>query len=106
LQELQRWVAENLAKDLSIEVLAQRAAMSARNLERVFAREIGNTPARYVKQVRVEAARKQLESTDHGVNQIASCCGFSSAEVLRRCFLRHFKIAPSQYRKRCRMRAG
>ena len=99
LQELQVWIAENLAKTLSIEVLAQRAAMSPRNFVRVFARELGNTPARYVEQVRVEAARTQLASTGDSMDAIAGRCGFSSAELLRRCFLRHFKIAPSQFRK-------
>jgi transcriptional regulator GlxA family with amidase domain len=106
LQELQVWIAENLAKNLSVEALAGRAAMSARNFARVFARELGKTPARYVEQVRVEAARTQLASTDDGVDQIASRCGFSSAELLRRCFLRHFKVAPSQYRKHFRVQDG
>jgi transcriptional regulator GlxA family with amidase domain len=102
LQELQVWIAENLAKDLSVEALADRAAMSSRNFARVFASELGSTPARYVEQVRVEAARTLLASTDDGVEQIASRCGFSSPELLRRCFVRHFKIAPSQYRKHFR----
>jgi transcriptional regulator GlxA family with amidase domain len=102
LQELQAWIAENPAKDLSVEALADRAAMSSRNFARVFASELGSTPARYVEQVRVEAARTLLASTDDGVDQIASRCGFSSAELLRRCFVRHFKIAPSQYRKHFR----
>jgi transcriptional regulator GlxA family with amidase domain len=106
LRELQVWIAENLARNLPVEVLAERAAMSARNFARVFARELGNTPARYVEQVRIEAARTQLATTDDGVEQIASRCGFSSAELLRRCFLRHFKIAPSQYRKHFRTPAA
>src|SRR5205823_1607836 len=92
LQELQVWIAENLAKSLSVEVLAERAAMSSRNFARVFARELGSTPAHYVEQVRVEAVRTQLVSTDDSIDQIASRCGFSSAELLRRCFLRHFKV--------------
>ena len=99
LQELQVWIAENLAKNLSIEILAQRAAMSPRNFVRMFARELGITPARYVEQVRIEAARTQLASSGDSMELIAGRCGFSSAEILRRCFLRHFKIAPSQYRK-------
>jgi transcriptional regulator GlxA family with amidase domain len=102
LQDLQVWIAENLAKDLSVEMLAERAAMSSRNFARVFARELGNTPARYVEQARVEAARTQLAASGDSVDQIASRCGFSSAEVLRRSFLRHFKVAPSQYRKHFR----
>lgn len=102
LQELQVWIAENLAKNLSVEVLAEHAAMSARNFTRVFTRELGSTPAHYVEQVRIEAARTQLAATDDSVEQVASRCGFSSAELLRRCFLRHFKVAPSQYRKHFR----
>lgn len=102
LQELQVWIAENLAKNLSVEALAARAAMSTRNFARVFARELGKTPARYVEHARIEAARTQLASTDDNLEQIASRCGFSSAELLRRCFLRQFKIAPSQYRARFR----
>jgi transcriptional regulator GlxA family with amidase domain len=99
LQELQVWIAENLSKDLSVEVLAERAAMSARNFARVFASELGSTPARYIEKVRVEAARTQLTSTEDSVEQIASRCGFSSAELMRRSFLRHFKVPPSEYRK-------
>jgi transcriptional regulator GlxA family with amidase domain len=104
LQELQVWIAENLAKNLSVDVLAERAAMSARNFTRVFTRELGSTPAHYVEQVRVEAARTQLAASDENVDQVASRCGFSSAELLRRCFLRHFKVAPSQYRQHFRAR--
>jgi transcriptional regulator GlxA family with amidase domain len=99
LREMQVWIAENLAKNLSIEVLAQRAAMSPRNFLRVFSRELGSSPARYVEEVRVEAARIQLAATTDSMEQIAARCGFSSAEQLRRCFLRHLNVAPSQYRK-------
>ena len=99
LQELQVWIAENLAKDLSVEALAARAAMSTRNFARVFTRELGQTPARYVERVRVESARAQLAATEDSVDEIAARCGFSSAELLRRSFVRQFKIAPSQYRR-------
>jgi transcriptional regulator GlxA family with amidase domain len=99
LQELQVWIAENLPRDLSVQSLAKRSAMSVRNFARVFARELGTTPARYVQRVRVEAARRQLESTDHDVDAIATRCGFSSGELLRRSFLRQLRVAPGQYRR-------
>jgi transcriptional regulator GlxA family with amidase domain len=104
LQELQVFIAENLSRDLSVEALAARTAMSARNFSRVFAREIGVTPARYVEQVRLEAARARLESTEDSLDQVASRCGFSSAELLRRVFLRHLKVPPSEYRKHFHVR--
>lgn len=100
LQELQVWIAEHLPRDLSVEALASRVSMSARNFARVFTRELGTTPARYVEQVRVEAARGQLEATDDNADEIARRCGFSGAELLRRSFIRHFKVAPSEYRRR------
>jgi transcriptional regulator GlxA family with amidase domain len=106
LQELQVWIAENLPRDLSVEALARRSAMSVRNFARVFTRELGTTPARYVERVRVEAARRQLEATDRDVEAIAGRCGFSSSELLRRSFLRQLRVAPSEYRRYFRTQAA
>ncbi|MBW0000063.1 MAG: GlxA family transcriptional regulator [Verrucomicrobia bacterium] len=100
LQELLVWVLENLDKGLSVDQLAARAAMSRRNFSRVFAEELGTGPAHYVEQLRVEAARHLLEQTNQSVEAIASSCGFSSAELMRRAFLRALGISPSQYRER------
>ena len=84
IQELQVWIAENLHKNLSCQYLADRVAMSIRNFERVFAREVGTAPARYVRRVRIEAAQRMLEQSGKGLNQIAAACGFSSADLMRR----------------------
>lgn len=100
VQELQVWIMENLRKKLSVQVLADRAAMSVRNFERVFRRELGKTPSRYVLHARVEAARERLERTDRGLKQIAAACGFASADVMRRSFARLVGVTPSQYRHR------
>ena len=61
LRELQAYVVEHPAADLAVETLARRVAMSPRNFARVFTREVGTTPARFVSSVRVETARRQLE---------------------------------------------
>jgi transcriptional regulator GlxA family with amidase domain len=100
IHELQVWIADHLDKNLSLEALAQRVAMSVRNFERVFTREIGCTPARYVAQLRVEAARRQLEDTDRSVEQIARSCGFASADLMRRAFVRCIGATPARYRSR------
>jgi transcriptional regulator GlxA family with amidase domain len=99
-RELQVWMAENLAENLSVEKLAARAAMSPRNFARVFAREAGVTPAHFVQQLRVEAARRELETKVKGLDAIAEQCGFSSAEIMRRAFLRTIKVSPGGYRDR------
>jgi len=98
LLELQVWIKENLHRNLSIETLAAQAAMSPRNFARVFTRELGITPARYIEQIRLEAARQQLEQTGKSLEEIASSCGFGSAELMRRAFLRSLEITPGRYR--------
>lgn len=102
LRELQAWIADHIDADLSVPRLAQRAAMSPRNFARVFAREVGVTPARFVERLRLEAARRRLEESTHGVEAVAAQCGFGSAESMRRTFLRAVCVAPSAYRSRFR----
>ena len=99
IRELQIWIAENLGRRLSMEDLAERMAMSVRNFERVFTREVGTTPSQYVLQTRVEAARRQLERTEKGLKQVASAAGFGSVEVMRRAFVRLLGITPRRYRE-------
>jgi len=100
LRELQRWMADHLGADLSVEALARRAAMSPRNFARVFAREVGMTPGEFVEKSRVEAARRRLEESAEGVDAIASECGFGTRESMRRAFLRTLHVPPSAYRSR------
>jgi len=100
IQELQVWIAENLRRDLSLKILADRVAMSVRNFERLFQRELGVSPARYVLQLRVEAAQRMLERSGKGLDQIAAACGFSSADVMRRAFVRTLGTTPLGYRSR------
>jgi transcriptional regulator GlxA family with amidase domain len=99
VRELQVWIAEHLETRLSLDDLADRMAMSVRNFERVFTREVGTTPSQYVLQVRVEAARRQLERTDGGLKQVASAAGFGSVDVMRRAFVRLLGITPRRYRE-------
>jgi transcriptional regulator GlxA family with amidase domain len=88
------------ADDHSLPALARAAAMSVRHFARVFRDEVGVTPARYVEQVRMEAARRQLEQTDHTLDVVAAGCGIGSAETLRRVFLRRLNVTPEAYRRR------
>jgi transcriptional regulator GlxA family with amidase domain len=99
IRELQIWIAEHLGTRLSVEELADRVSMSVRNFERVFTREVGTTPSQYVLQVRVEAARRQLERTDRGLKHVASAAGFGNVDVMRRAFVRLLGITPRRYRE-------
>lgn len=99
LQSVQRWVAANPAADLSVPRLAEHAGLSARHFARLFQQEIGVTPASWVEEARVTAARRLLEKGDQPPKQVAALCGFSNADVLRRAFARHVGVTPAQYRR-------
>ena len=99
LQSVQRWVAGNPAADLSVPRLAERAGLSPRHFARLFQQEIGVTPASWVEEARVAAARRLLEKGDQPPKQVAALCGFSNADVLRRAFARHVGVTPAQYRR-------
>lgn len=97
-RDLLAWIADNLRSKLSVSSLARRAAMSPRNFARVFREEIGETPARHIETLRVEAARRLLETTVSSLEEVADICGFGSAEILRRTFFRRIGTTPGKYR--------
>ncbi len=100
VRDLIATIAGSLDADLSVTALARRAGVSERHLTRLFVTHLGQTPARYVRQVRTEAAAHLLTSTDLPVDRIAARCGFSSAEGLRQAFTDRYGIAPSLFRAR------
>ena len=100
LRDLQAWILDHPGLDLSVDTLARRAAMSPRNFFRVFVREIGMTPGRFVERVRVEAARRLLEETTRGIPDVAAVCGFGSPETMRIAFRRALGVNPQSYRSR------
>jgi transcriptional regulator GlxA family with amidase domain len=97
---LQLWVHEHLKSDLSVPRLAARIAMSDRNFARHFIRVVGVTPARYVSNARLEAARRKLEENKMPIGQIAHRCGFGTEETMRRIFNLTLGVSPSDYRRR------
>lgn len=100
LARLQGWVFENLSSALTVQELADRAAMSPRNFNRVFTRTVGISPARFVERARVDAARRRLEAGAASIEAIAYDTGFGNPERMRRSFLRQLGIAPADYRQR------
>jgi transcriptional regulator GlxA family with amidase domain len=100
LQEVQRWVAANPSLPHDVPSLAARMGLSARHFSRLFTHEVGVTPASWVEEARVNAARTLLESGEVAPKQVASRCGFANADTLRRTFARHVGVTPAEYRKR------
>ncbi len=85
--------------DLSVDRLAAHVGLSGRHFARLFRSETGESPARYVEQVRLDAARSLLETEALGLDAIATQLGFGSAETLRRVFQRRLGVSPTSYRR-------
>jgi transcriptional regulator GlxA family with amidase domain len=100
LQEVQRWVAANPSLPHDISSLAARMGLSVRHFSRLFTHEVGLTPAAWVEEARINAARTLLESGEAPPKQVASRCGFANTDTLRRTFSRHVGVTPAEYRKR------
>ena len=99
IAELQRWLPDHLDEDLSVDALAARAGMSSRTFARTFAAETGTTPAAYVEELRIEAARRLLEDSDLTVETVARRVGFRRPETLYRAFRRRVATTPDRYRQ-------
>ena len=97
---LHDWIADHLTDDLSLPALARQAAMSERSFSRHYIETTGQTPARAVEHLRVEAARRMLSDSQLPIKRIAQRCGFGSEETMRRSFLRLLSVAPQDYRAR------
>lgn len=102
LRDVQRWIAEHPASDLSVEALAGKASLSPRHFARAFAAEVGMPPGRYVERTRLEAARRHLEDSAEGIEQTARACGYRTTEAMRRAFIEALGVSPAEYRRRFR----
>ena len=93
------WARERLGERLSVERLADRAAMSPRHFARAFAAETGMTPAKAVERLRLEAARERVESGAEPIEGFAAHTGFGDPERMRRAFVRAFGQPPQALRR-------
>ncbi len=100
LGKLLLWIIHHPREPLTVRVLAAKAAMGERNFSRVFLKETGVTPAKFVEQVRINKAASYLEDMTFSMDQVAGLSGFGSAEKMRRAFRRNLNVLPGKYRNR------
>jgi transcriptional regulator GlxA family with amidase domain len=93
---------QNLNKRLGVEDLAKAANLSTRQFTRAFMAETGQSPAKAIEKLRVEAARLLIEQGRHPIEQIARETGFADRERMRRAFLRAFGQPPLAMRRNFR----
>ena len=103
IQNALDYARQHLAASLSVESLAEAARLSPRQFSRTFRAETGQSPAKAVEQLRVEAARLMMEQGNHSVDIIARETGFGDRERMRRAFLRAFGQSPQAIRRSIRM---
>ena len=96
------WMRANLAGPLTVEHLADQAAMSPRHFARAFAAETGMTPAKAVERLRLETARERVEASNDSIDRVAEQVGFGDPERMRRAFLRAFGQPPQALRRSAR----
>ncbi|GAA5087390.1 helix-turn-helix domain-containing protein [Chryseobacterium ginsengisoli] len=98
-QKAQLWLTEHLHERLDVNQVADYMNMSPRNFTRVFTKQTGVSPAKFIEKLRVEKARKFLENTEIPIERIAEQCGLGGLVSMRRIFLRHLMTTPSDYRR-------
>ena len=97
--KLIEWIGANLTADLSVDALADKANMSARNFARAFRDVMGEPPARFVEKLRLDLARQILAQGAASVENVSATVGYNNPDSFRRAFERAFGVPPSFYRE-------
>jgi transcriptional regulator GlxA family with amidase domain len=102
IQSALAYAKRNLDKPLTVRQLAEAAHLSPRQFSRAFHAETGQSPAKAVENLRVEAARLMMEQSRHSIDVIARQTGFADRDRMRRSFLRAFGQPPQVIRRNAR----
>ena len=102
IQSALAYAKRNLTSKLTVKQLASAAHLSPRQFSRAFRTETGQSPAKAVENLRVEAARLMMEQSRHPIDVIARQTGFADRDRMRRAFLRAFGQPPQVIRRNAR----
>ncbi len=105
IQNALAYAKRNLDTPLTVGQLAEAAHLSPRQFSRAFRAETGQSPAKAVENLRIEAARLMMEQTRHSIDAIAEQTGFADRDRMRRAFLRVFGQPPQVIRRNARANA-
>lgn len=103
IQSALSYAKQHLNAALSVEQLADVASLSPRQFSRAFRAETGQSPAKAIEHLRVEAARLMMEQGRHPIDVVARETGFADRERMRRAFLRAFGQPPQTIRRNARL---
>lgn len=100
VSKAQNFIEENVTEKISIESLSGKLNVSRRNFDRRFVKATGNTPIEYMQRVKMEAAKKQLESTQKNVHEVMYGVGYSDLKAFRDVFKKITGLSPLEYKQR------
>lgn len=100
IREAQQFIEANVTEKISVEELATRFAIGRRHFERRFKKATNNTPVEYIQRVKMEAAKKHLESSRKNVNEVMYEVGYSDTKAFRTIFKKITGLSPIDYKNR------
>jgi len=98
VQKAQRYLEENFSKGIEIDEVARHVRISPRHFKRRFKQATGHAPIQYLQLVRIEAAKKKLETTLATIDEITQYIGYEDSSTFRRLFRHHTNLSPREYR--------
>ena len=100
VMQAQQFIEENYADRISVDELATRSLLSRRNFERRFKKATQYSPAEYMQYLKIEAARRQLESSRYHINEVMYAVGYNDTRAFRSTFKKITGLSPLEYRNR------
>jgi transcriptional regulator GlxA family with amidase domain len=100
VKEAQAYIESNMQEKISVEHLSARFAVGRRNFDRRFIKATGNTPVEYLQRVKIESAKKALETSRKTVNEVMYEVGYSDVKAFREVFRKVTGVSPLEYRRR------
>src|SRR6202012_4053325 len=98
VQRAQAYIESKLHEKISIEQLSAQFAVGRRNFDRRFIKATGNTPIEYAQRVKIESAKKALETTRKAINEVMYEVGYSDVKAFREIFKRITGMSPLEYK--------
>ena len=100
VKEAQAYIENNLREKISFEHLSSRLSVSRRNFDRRFIKATGNTPVEYLQRVKIESAKRAIETSRKTINEVMSDVGYSDMKAFREVFRKVTGITPLEYKKK------
>lgn len=100
VKKAQEFIEKNVGEKITVDQLATMFAVGRRNLERRFKKATSNTIAEYIQRVKMEAAKKHLETSRKNINEVMYDVGYSDTKAFRTIFKKVTGLSPMEYRNK------